>query len=173
MNLTQQYQKLHEQGHFPGNSTAKWSQHIKALIDKHQPKSILDYGCGKGLQYYKDKLHDQWGVEMPALYDPGVPQLANRNILNVDYDLIICTDVMEHLDGAGLYLAFKDILFAANKAAFIAITCRPAKKMLPDGRNCHITVQPPIWWRGYAEACKGSGFGFSNVDVTLEFEEEL
>jgi len=171
MNLLDQYRDMHAAGHFPGHSTEKWSDDIKALIAEHQATSILDYGCGKGMQYYTKRLHADWGVEMPALYDPGVPQLADRNILNRSYDLVICTDVMEHLEGAGLYLAFKDILFAANKAAFIAITCRPAKKTLPDGRNCHLTVQPPIWWRGYLEACKGSGFGFGNVDVVMRFEE--
>jgi hypothetical protein len=34
-----------------------------------------------------------------------------------------------------------------QKAGWFRIACYPAKKHLPDGRNAHLIVQPPEWWR--------------------------
>lgn len=165
--LTEQYRQMHAAGHFPGNSTAKWLPHLKALAEKHKPKSVLDYGCGKGLQWTRDKLHEQIGIPMPTLYDPGVPEFSSNEMLVDIYDLVICTDVMEHLEGYQIKYAFKRMAYSSGSAAFIAITCRPAKKLLPDGRNCHLTIKPPMWWRGYAAGAADWG----DVDLQLEFEE--
>ena len=171
MSLLDQYREMHEAGHFPGHSTEKWSDDIKALIDKHKAEALLDYGSGKGMQYYKRRLHADWGVEMPALYDPAVPGLDDRSIVKKSYDGVICTDVLEHLEGHQLQMAIKDCLDCARRFVLFSITCRPAKKLLPDGRNCHITVQPPTWWRGYIQACRDADFTLGSLEVVLRFEE--
>lgn len=169
--LTEQYRMMHRQGFFQGTSTAKWLSHLTGLAVKHRPATVLDYGSGKGLQWSRDKLHEQIGIPQPVCYDPGVEEFSNREVLRQYYDLVICTDVMEHLENGGLFLAFKDVVTLADKAAFVAITCRPAKKTLPDGRNAHLSIFPPIWWRGYAEAVRFSEFGNAKLDLKMEFEE--
>jgi hypothetical protein len=32
-------------------------------------------------------------------------------------------------------------------AGWFRIACYPAKKHLPDGRNAHLIVESPAWWR--------------------------
>jgi hypothetical protein len=34
-----------------------------------------------------------------------------------------------------------------NKNAFLIIATSPAKKFLPDGRNAHLIVETPGWWK--------------------------
>ena len=53
-----QYKQLHESGidAFAGKSILPHAWHIMEMIDKHQSRSILDYGCGAGHQYSKFHL---------------------------------------------------------------------------------------------------------------------
>ena len=48
--------------------------------------------------------------------------------------------------------AIFEAVIRADKFAFFAISTRPAKKTLPDGRNAHLTVQSPDWWYGMFDA---------------------
>lgn len=163
-----QYIQMHKAGYFPGNSTAKWSDDIQAMLERHNAKDVLDYGSGKGAQYSRDKLHHKWKIEQPHLYEPAVPELAKLPDRN--FEAVICCDVLEHLEGMELYECILNVLTYADKCAFFAITCRPAGKSLPDGRNCHITIQSPMWWRGYIQAIIDRVVKH-NIEVVLVFEE--
>lgn len=143
MDLIEQYRLMHEAGHFPGYSIKQHVDRIAALVSRTGSRTLLDYGCGKGLQYTQDNLHKHWGI-MPILYDPGVPGLSEKPV--GPFDGVICTDVMEHISEQDVDLVFWDIFGLARKFAFLSICCRPAKKVLPDGRNCHLTVKPREWW---------------------------
>ncbi len=62
---------------------------------------------------------------------------------------IICAGVMEHIEEDDVDTVLADIFSYADAWAFVFlfISCKPAKsKRLPDGRNVHLTVQPPEWW---------------------------
>jgi SAM-dependent methyltransferase len=65
-----QYHESHKS--WAGFSQASYVKDIKALVEKHNVKSLLDYGCGKGQQYI-EKLE----------YTPGVFQTFNE-YLNID-----------------------------------------------------------------------------------------
>lgn len=97
--------------------------------------SILDYGCGKGTN----------GRELgAALYDPAVPEFEARP---EPADLVICWDVLEHVEPACLDEVLRDIAFLARRAAYIIVATRPdGSKLLADGRNPHLIVQPWEWW---------------------------
>lgn len=146
------YKKMHESGYFPGHSTAKWSPAIKTLIDKHGAKTLLDFGSGKGMQYDEQKLHEEWGVAKPVLYDPAVPGIDKLPHPMRPFDGVICCDVLEHLEGTEIMAAIFEAVIRADKFAFFAISTRPAKKTLPDGRNAHLTVQSQDWWYGMFDA---------------------
>lgn len=164
----EQYKQMHESGFFPGNSTAKWSEDVKAMLKRNGAVSVLDYGSGKGKQYTEGKIHHDWGVEQPYLYEPAVPGMDTLPENN--FDAVICLDVLEHLGGRELLDCVSMALSYAEKCAMFAITCRPAKKLLPDGRNCHITIQSPMWWRGYIHAV-ATLQGKGSIDLVLRFEE--
>ena len=71
----EEYKKYHAEldTNYPGNNLKPQLLHVKDLVIDTKSKTLLDYGCGKGLQYTKWKHHEELGIEMPALYDPAVP----------------------------------------------------------------------------------------------------
>lgn len=154
--MKENYAKLYTELHrnekaFAGYSIKNYVDDIAGLVEWTSAKRILDYGSGKGYQYLKRRLHEAWGI-LPHCYDVGVRQLQERP--EGKFDGIICTDVMEHIAESDIDWVLNDIFsfveprVSSDKFAFFAIACRPAaKKMLPDGRNVHLTVKPPSWWQ--------------------------
>jgi hypothetical protein len=39
-----------------------------------------------------------------------------------------------------------DLRDLAKRAVFLVVATRPAKKVLADGRNAHLIVEPASWW---------------------------
>jgi len=141
--LIDQYRQLHEAGKFRGLSLLPHVKLVAGLVKETESKTLLDFGCGKGEQYTKHFCHEAWGI-MPTLYDPAVPGLDRKPDLK--FDGVICSDVLEHLPESQLPAALDEIFGYARKFVYLSITTRPARKHLPDGRNCHLTVKPPSWW---------------------------
>ena len=71
----EEYKKYHAEldTHYPGDNLKPQLHHIKDLVQDTKAETLLDYGCGKGLQYTKWKHHEELGI-MPSLYDPAVPE---------------------------------------------------------------------------------------------------
>lgn len=144
--LAEQYGKMHEMGYFPGQQVKYYKGNIADLVVGTNAKTLLDYGCGKGSCYEgNEPAYKAWGGIVPFLYDPYYPPHAARP--DRKFDGVICTDVMEHVPEADIDDVLRDIAALANKFVFITICTRPAKKLLPDGRNAHVTVKPEEWWK--------------------------
>lgn len=111
---------------------AKWIDRVLFLAQKHECKSVLDYGCGKGI------LADRIGATKydPATF-PGHPH---------PHDLVICLDVLEHVEPNCLDAVLCHIRELTLKVAFLVVATRPARKNLPDGRNAHLIIQSQDWW---------------------------
>lgn len=144
MNLNDQYSQMHAEGHFKGYSLLPHVEDIAAIVKRYNAKTLLDYGCGKGLQYTEAKAHEAWGGIMPTLYDPHVEKFSVKPVGN--FDLVICTDVLEHVPEEEIEGVLKAIGLMRAANTFLVICTRPAKKNLPDGRNCHLTVKNKEWW---------------------------
>jgi hypothetical protein len=147
------YSQLHRSDKvFRGHSIKSAVPFIVELVKQTQPRNLLDYGCGKGWQYTKDRAHDQWGGLMPHCYDVGWPPFAKKP--KGLFDAVISTDVMEHIDEPDVHSILADIFSylpprddGGESFAFFWISCRPAmRKTLPDGRNVHLCVREPDWW---------------------------
>lgn len=134
--LIDQYKILHNSGHYgsSGEHKAKWI--VPYLNFNHQ--SVLDYGCGRC------NLVNTLGIKDTYKYDPAIPEFSIRP--NKQFDLVICTDVLEHVSEDGLNYIFKDIRSFSDNV-FFTICTRLASKILPDGRNAHQTVKPADWWQ--------------------------
>ena len=98
--------------------------------------TVLDYGCGKGwlASYFPVPIQE---------YDPGLP---GKDILPEPADLVICTDVMEHVELDYLEAVLTDLQRVTAKRAIFLIHCAHAKTNLSDGRNTHLIVQDSDWW---------------------------
>jgi hypothetical protein len=76
-------------------------------------------------------------------YDPGID---GKEGMPKPCDLVVCTDVLEHVEPDKLE-AVEDHLFRiCGMGALLVIATRAANAILPDGRNAHLIVQPPAWW---------------------------
>ena len=86
-----QYKQYHAKNNtnYPGNNLKPQLHHIKDLVLDTKSETLLDYGCGKGLQYSKWKHHEDLGI-MPSLYDPAVPEYENLQMgLFMEYFLLM------------------------------------------------------------------------------------
>lgn len=134
-----------------GGGKVRGLQIVVELVKRTKPRNLLDYGSGQGYQYLSSRSHDAWGGLLPYCYDIGVRQLSERPV--GQFDGIICSDVLEHIEEAEIEDVLADIFsFSAVRQApdqsfvYFHISTVPAKRLLPDGRNQHLTVHGPDWW---------------------------
>lgn len=142
----EQYRLMHEDPErYKGISLQLHVENIRRLIEETDSKSLLDYGCGKGHQYTKSKLHEKHflGI-MPSLYDPAVE--SHCTLPEGKFDGVISTDVMEHIPESQLDEVLDQIYSKSTKFVYLGICTVPAKAILPNGENAHCTVKPMGWW---------------------------
>lgn len=164
MLITDEYRKLNADLHTSnpnyGVSSARWANHVVELAGRLQTQDILDYGCGKGL--LKQTLG--WPIRE---YDPAIP---GKDATPAPADLVICTDVLEHIEPDCLTHVLDDLQRLTRKVAFLNVAMRPAKKVLADGRNAHLIQQPlsfwlPLFWERFTLLVVENGPGEFNIIV--------
>jgi hypothetical protein len=131
----EQNRKLHEVGNY-GLSGQRWAPTVLNVSNVAGSRDILDYGCGQRT------LERTLGFPIRN-YDPCIPGL---DAAPEPADVVVCTDVLEHVEPDCLDDVLDDLKRVTRKLAFIVIANRPAKKTLPDGRNAHLIQQPASWW---------------------------
>jgi hypothetical protein len=142
--LISQYRKMHDDAHFCGRSIYAHADRIAKLVKATGAQTILDYGSGKGRQYHEGRIQELWGGIWPTLYDPAVPGIDRRP--EGTFDAVLCVDVMEHVPEDEIEETLADIRGYTRFWSYFSIACEPAKKLLPDGRNVHVTIKPQAWW---------------------------
>lgn len=140
MLLTNEYKGLQTQLHDTnpnyGTSSLIYKDQINELIRVSDSKTALDYGCGKGLSMAF--------VNVPlSLYDPCIECRSKRPS---PADLVICTDVLEHIEPDCLESVFEDLAKLTVKVGFFSVHTGPAVKVLADGRNAHLIQEGEGWW---------------------------
>lgn len=140
------YRKIHQTKSY-GRSSEQLVPVIKAAIKASKDfrvadlETLLDFGCGQS------KAAIQVGHSLniePHLYDPAIAELSTIPEKNID--LIINTDVLEHLDTNEIPGALCDIKAISDYAFFNIATSRSGA-FLPSGENAHATVRDSIWWQ--------------------------
>lgn len=152
----EQLNEMHRRDHWNGGTLLKYLDRIEALITENGFKSMLDYGCGKA------RAHPEGWAERCDKFDPGYPPFNIKPVGR--YDLVICTDALEHVEEEFVDNVLQEIFNYATKHVFLGISTAPAKKMLPDGRNAHITIKPRDWWMQKIGQFRG------DVSVSVYFE---
>ena len=136
MKLLRWYRKLHMRGNFGGLSLLPFAQDISQLVSEFKSRSLLDYGCGKGLLARE--------LDFPIWeYDPAIPGKDNPPRAA---DMVVCVDVLEHIEPDYLSNVLFDISRCTKKVCYLVISTRPATKTLPDGRNTHLIQEGRDWW---------------------------
>jgi hypothetical protein len=142
MLYTPEYKNLQENYHVQvphyGTSGHKWADHIITLSKKMNTRSILDYGAGKCT------LQKSLPFAIKN-YDPFIPELSERP---VPHDIVVCTDVLEHIEPSCIDDVLADLYILTKQLIFLEASTVPASKFLPDGRNAHLIQENGNWWLG-------------------------
>lgn len=127
-----------------GISGANYAANVSVLagqiIRKFGNSTLLDYGCGKRL--LEKYLPPITGLTI-KVYDPCIEGL---DTLPEPADIVVCTDVLEHIEPECLENVLNDLRRVTKKVAYVSISTRPAIKNLSDGQNAHRIIEPPEWW---------------------------
>ena len=142
---TAQLEKLHAAKSF-GNATGAPPILTKFLSD-HPVNSILDFGCGKGTPL--DSLKSNT-MEIYS-YDP----ITHPIELPESVDLVYSRDVLEHIEPEQIDSVLEKLFTIGTKYQHHFIACHPSKKALSDGRNAHLIVEEPIWWKDKIQQIPG------------------
>lgn len=139
--ISDQYRQMNAQLHRDnlayGVGGGKHAKQVQKIAESLGTRSVLDYGCGKGY-LAKELPYPIWE------YDPAIPEKAEPPR---PAELVVCTDVLEHIEPELLDYVLDDLRRVTLKVGFFVIHTGPAGKTLPDGRNSHLIQQPMPWWR--------------------------
>lgn len=135
----EQNRQLHEAIDVYGPGGIEWARPVVAICASLKTKNVLDYGCGKGslVRALQEAGFDAYG------YDPCVDGYA---VSPDPADVVVCTDVLEHIEPEHLDDVLEDLERLTKKALYLIISTRPALKILPDGRNAHLSLMPGNEW---------------------------
>lgn len=134
-------EKLHKENLAYGVGGGKHVETVLKIADSIKTHSILDYGCGKG---YLAKA-----IPYPIWeYDPAI---TGKDEPPRPADLVVCTDVLEHIEPDRLKFVLDDIRRCTKQVAYLTIHTGKAQKVLSDGRNAHLIVRKKAWWKRQLE----------------------
>lgn len=138
--ISEEYKKLnwqlHQDNPMYGMGGAKHTDTVLKLSKQLNTTSILDFGCGKGM-LAKSLPFPIWE------YDPAIPE---KSALPKPADIVVCTDVLEHIEPDKLSIVLDDLKRCTKQVAYFVISTRKAVKTYANGLNTHSIVQGKDWW---------------------------
>jgi len=133
----EQNAKLHQSGEKYGQRGGRHLNIVSKLRSDYKCTSVLDYGCGTG------NLSRKALFEVKN-YDPAIEKYAK---LPDPADMVVCTDVLEHIEPELLYNVLSHLKELTCRVAYFVIATRyDSSKTLPDGSNPHKIVKNAKWW---------------------------
>jgi 2-polyprenyl-3-methyl-5-hydroxy-6-metoxy-1,4-benzoquinol methylase len=136
-----QQRALHADPRGYGTKGSKWAPTVLHEASWLGVETVLDYGCGQG-SLARELRRIEPGLDVRE-YDPAI---AGKTATPEPADLVVCTDVLEHIEPDCIQGVLDDLKRLTLKRAFIVVSLVPAGKTLPDGRNAHILLMPRQWW---------------------------
>ena len=132
--------ELHASSRKFGSHGHRWASRVSAFLDEGY--SVLDYGCGKGMLR-------QFVGPIVSEYDPAI---KGKDQEPDPADLVVCTDVLEHIEPDKLDAVLGHLATLTKRRLLFNIATKYAiNHLLPDGRNPHLIVESPDWWKAKLE----------------------
>lgn len=104
---------LHDQSSIFGSDGYKYQHTVRKLVEATKAKSVLDYGCGKGVLAAK--------LDFPIWeYDPAI---QGKEATPKAADLVICTNVLEHVEDAFFDDVMGDLARCIKKVGYFVMGC--------------------------------------------------
>lgn len=130
---------LHARPEGFGGKGRRYVGTVRYILEQFGAYSVLDYGCGQGSLACALRLE---GVECRE-FDPGI---TGKDAMPMFADLVVCTDVLEHVEMDKLANVIRHIGSLARKAVFVVVALEDTHKRLTDGRSAHLIIRPAAWW---------------------------
>lgn len=137
-----QNRELHDAPKGFGGSGYKHAEAVAKFANEIGAKTILDYGCGEST--LKKALTDMAISQAVYEWDPAIIKKSRR--LPVAADLVVCTDVLEHVEPDRLMNVLGHLHQLTLRGCFLVIATRPANKLMPDGSNAHKIIEDTPFW---------------------------
>ena len=119
---------------------------VNKLIEEKNIKSFLDFGAGKGGT--SEYIRNQYPNVLLHTFDPA----TFPNPLPEEVELTYSSDVLEHVEEHLIDETLQDLCKRSTRYQYHLIACHPAKKTLSDGRNAHLIIEKPKWWKRKIQA---------------------
>lgn len=161
--------RLHSEIEDYGACGARNAEQVYALLNLFHPKSILDFGCGKGSLkpaveqlIFKRRISASHGKFVSKLAQKRHSQIVNYPewteydpaILGKDvfpsnriFDMVVATDVLEHVEPDMLESVLESIRGVTGTVFFCTIGIAPSSRRLSDGRDAHLIIEDEKFWR--------------------------
>jgi len=146
-----------------GGFTAQGIKYVDYMTSQLNFTTVLDAGCGYGhaLKEFNRRGFkcdgaeaSKWLLEndLKELREKGIVFEATVNRLPFDdnsYDLVFCTDVLEHVIEFDINDAIKELSRVAKRYVFITVALRPSYRVGNPQKEqwYHVTVKPFKWWQ--------------------------
>jgi GT2 family glycosyltransferase/2-polyprenyl-3-methyl-5-hydroxy-6-metoxy-1,4-benzoquinol methylase len=143
-----------------GRQEPHWGRFFGGIADQIvrslHPRRVFDAGCAHGflVEALWDRGVETWGrdishfavSEVRADLRPFVAQGSIADLIEGEYDLVTCIDVLEHMEETEAVCAIATMAAAAPRLLF---SSPPNDLTEPT----HVNVKPVIWWlHRFAEA---------------------
>lgn len=129
--------RLHRENLGYGVGGGKHAPAVERIAASLGTTSVLDYGCGKS--YLAKALpFPIWEYDPAILEKSEAPRPA---------DIVVCTDVLEHIEPDKLKYVLDDLARCARKVGYFVISTRLAQKCYANGQNTHLLVRDRAWWK--------------------------
>jgi len=142
-NYKQQLQQKHNKISWGGGVGTK----VKWIIPKAKTylnnsiDTVLDYGCGNGT--FKKVCNKLFPDVSVLEYDPAI---ISKDICPKKADIVVCFDVLEHVEPECLSDVLSHIQLINTYGAVLQPCLVAAGHTLSDGRNAHLIIQDSEWW---------------------------
>jgi hypothetical protein len=154
---------------YSGVATLGYHCDIKALVEKHNARTLLDYGCGKAFHYYNKEKYKEWfngvsfdqwlGLDSFYLFDPCVDQFSKHPEEGTKFDSIIAIQSLSGVPDADFPIVVNQLMNMTNKFCFIGnrLTKGKASKGNPALAEYYKGDRlDPDWWKEQFKGWQGS-----------------
>ena len=129
-----------------GLGSYQYIQQLREIVQQHRCETMLDYGCGKGLQYPPDAYNfaQLIGIQDYAMHDPAYKKYAE--LPSGTWDLVICLDVLPFIPESDIDTVIDLMLSRCNKICVIALQKIPESKK-NTSKKPFVCVRDHEWWQ--------------------------
>ena len=154
---------------YSGVATVHYRNDIKELVDKHNAKTLLDYGCGKAFHYFNKEscqawfggpTFDQWlGLDSFYPFDPCVDEFSKHPEEGAKFDSIIAIQSLTGVPDADFPTVVNQLMNMTNKFCYIGTKLTKGKASKGDPTLAEYYKGDrvdPEWWKEQFRGWQGS-----------------